>query len=140
MRFILSIPLIAVVMVLYAAFAYTVPEINPDLSVGSVSFDATLPSDAGVFLTFGDIFVLLGLVMFFFEIVKAAKLGPGTIVDHVLSTIAFVIALVVFLLVQPFGTSSFLMLTVMAFIDVLAGFTVSIFSARRDYSVNGDGI
>lgn len=138
MRFFLSIPLIAVVMVIYAAFVYTAPAILPDLSAGSVSFDATLPSGAGLFLTAGDILVLLGLVVFFFEIIKAARLGPGSIVDHMLSTIAFVIALIVFLLVEPFGTSSFLMLTVMAFIDVVAGFTVSIFSARRDYSVNRD--
>jgi hypothetical protein len=139
MRFILAVPLIAVVMVLYAAFAYTVPTLQPDLSVGSVSFDMTLPSGAGLFLTFGDIFVLLGLLAFFFEIIKAARLGPGTIVDHMLSTAAFVVALIVFLLVQEFGTSFFLILTVMAFIDVVAGYTISIFSARRDYSVNRDG-
>lgn len=139
MRFILAVPLIAVVMVIYTAFVYSAAAVNPGLSAISIAYDMTLPSDAGLFLTFGDLLVLLGLVAFFVEIIKAARLGPSTIVDHMLSTATFIVALIVFLLVQAFGTSSFLILTVMALIDVVAGYTVSIFSARRDYSVNRDG-
>jgi hypothetical protein len=53
-----------------------------------------------------------------------------------LSTATFIIALIVFLLVQAFGTPAFLMLTLMALVDVVAGYTVSIFAARRDFSVS----
>jgi hypothetical protein len=134
MRFILAIPLIAVVMVIYTALA-----IDPNFSAGSAFTDMALPSQADLFLTFGDIFVILGLVALFFEILKAARLGPGTIVDHMLSTAVFIIGLIVFLLVPAFGTSAFLLLVIMALIDVVAGYTVSIFSARRDLSVNRDG-
>jgi hypothetical protein len=135
MRFILAVPLIAVVMVIYTALA-----LNPNFSAGSAFMDWVLPSQAELFLTFGDIFVIFGLVALFFEVIKAARLGPGTIVDHMLSTAVFVIALIVFLLVPPFGTPAFLMLTLMALVDVVAGYTVSILSARRDYSVNRDGL
>lgn len=135
MRFILAVPLIAVVMVIYTALA-----LNPNFSAGSAFMDWVLPSTAELFLTFGDVFVIFGLVALFFEVIKAARLGPGTIVDHMLSTAVFVIALIVFLLVPPFGTPAFLMLTLMALVDVVAGYTVSIFSARRDYSVNRDGL
>lgn len=134
MRFILAVPLIAVVMVVYSALA-----IDPDFSAGSAFLDWVLPSEAELFLTFGDIFVMLGLVALFFEVIKSARLGPGTIVDHMLSTAVFIIALIVFLLVPAFGTPAFLLLTLMALVDVVAGYTVSIFSARRDYSVNRDG-
>ena len=99
-----------------------------------------LPSQADLFLTFGDIFVILGLVALFFEIIKAARLGPGTIVDHMLSTAVFIIGLIVFLLVPAFGTSAFLLLVIMTLIDVVAGYTVSIFAARRDFSVTRDGM
>lgn len=133
MRFILAVPLIAVVMVIYTALA-----LDPNFSAGSAFADWVLPSQAELFLTFGDIFVILGLVALFFEIIKSARLGAGTIVDHMLSTATFIVALVVFLLVPPFGTPAFLMLTVMALVDVVAGYTVSIFSARRDFSVGGD--
>ncbi len=135
MRFLLSVPLIAVVMVVYTALA-----INPDFSAGSAFTDWVLPSGAELYLTFGDIFVILGLAALFFEVIKSARLGPGTIVDHILSTAVFVIALIVFLLVQAFGTPAFLMLVLMAFIDVVAGYTISILSARRDLSVNRDGL
>jgi hypothetical protein len=135
MRFILAVPLIAVVMVIYTALA-----LNPNFSAGSAFMDWVLPSQAELFLTFGDIFVIFGLVALFFEVIKAARLGPGTIFDHMLSTAVFVIALIVFLLVPPFGTPAFLMLTLMALVDVVAGYTVSILSARRDYSVNRDGL
>lgn len=135
MRFILAIPLIAVVMVIYTAFA-----LDSTFSAGSAFMDAVLPSEAELFLTFGDIFVMLGLVALFFEIIKSARLGPGTVVDHMLSTTVFVAALIAFILVPAFGTSAFLLLTVIALIDVVAGYTVSIFSARRDYSVNRDGL
>lgn len=135
MRFILAVPLLAVVMVIYTALA-----LNPNFSAGSAFMDWVLPSTAELFLTFGDIFVIFGLVALFFEVIKAARLGPGTIVDHMLSTAVFVIALIVFLLVPPFGTPAFLMLTLMALVDVVAGYTISIFSARRDYSVNRDGL
>ena len=57
MRFILAIPLIAVVMVIYTALA-----IDPNFSAGSAFTDMVLPSQADLFLTFGDIFVILGLV------------------------------------------------------------------------------
>jgi len=133
MRFILAVPLIAVVMVIYTALA-----INPNFSAGSAFMDWVLPSGAELFLTFGDIIVIAGLVALFFEVIKSARLGAGTIIDHMLSTATFIIALIVFLLVQAFGTPAFLMLTVMALVDVVAGYTVSIFSARRDFSVGGD--
>jgi hypothetical protein len=133
MRYILSVPLIAVVMVVYTALA-----IDPNFSAGSAFADWILPSGADFFLTLGDLFVILGLVALFFEVIKSARLGPGTIVDHMLSTATFIVALVVFLLVQAFGTSAFFMLTLMALVDVVAGYTVSIFSARRDFTVGSD--
>jgi hypothetical protein len=133
MRFVLALPLVAVVMVVYTALA-----IDPNFSAGSAFADWVLPSGADFFLTFGDVFIIFGLVALFFEVIKSARLGPGTIVDHMLSTATFIIALIVFLLVQAFGTPAFLMLTLMSLVDVVAGFTVSIFSARRDFTVGGD--
>ena len=35
---------------------------------------------------------MAGLVALFFEIIKAARLGPGTIVDDMLSTATFIVA------------------------------------------------
>ena len=75
MRFILAVPLIAVVMVVYSALA-----IDPNFSAGSAFMDWVLPSGGELFLTFGDVFVILGLVALFFEVIKSARsaLAPSS--------------------------------------------------------------
>ena len=47
--------------------------------------------------------------------------------------------LVCFLLLDICGTATFFILMVMALIDVVAGFSISIFAVRRDYSVDKNG-
>jgi hypothetical protein len=133
MRFARVLPLIAIVMVVYSALA-----VDPNFSAGSAFMDWMLPSGGELFLTFGDLFVILGLLALFFEVIKSAWLGPGTVVDHMLSTVTFMVGLVVFLLVPAFGTPAFLMLTVMALVDVVSGYTISRFWPRRDFSVDDD--
>jgi hypothetical protein len=132
MRHILSIPALAVVILAYNLLDYS----GSMMDTESLYLDQVLPSTAEFYLKIGDMFVLAGLVALFFEIIKAARLGAGTIVDHMLSTATFVVALVEFLLVPFCGTSTFFFLMVMSLIDVVAGFSVSILSARRDYSVS----
>jgi hypothetical protein len=56
--------------------------------------------------------------------------------DHLLSTFVFVAFLVEFLLVKGAAHSIFFTLVVIALIDVLAGFSVSMRSASRDINVN----
>jgi hypothetical protein len=139
MRYILSIPALAVVIVAYNLLDYS----GSMMDTESLYLDQILPSTAEFYLKVGDLFVLAGLIALFFEIIKAARLGAGTIVDHMLSTATFIAALVEFLLVPFCGTSTFFFLMVMALIDVVAGFSVSILSARRDYSVShndGNGL
>jgi hypothetical protein len=132
MRHFLSIPALAVVILAYNLLDYS----GSMMDTESLYLDQVLPSTAEFYLKIGDMFVLAGLVALFFEIIKAARLGAGTIVDHMLSTATFVVALVEFLLVPFCGTSTFFFLMVMSLIDVVAGFSVSILSARRDYSVS----
>jgi hypothetical protein len=132
MRYILSIPALAVVILVYNLLDYS----GSMMDTESLYLDQILPSTTEFYLKVGDIFILAGLIALFFEIIKAARLGAGTIVDHMLSTATFVVALVEFLLVPFCGTSTFFFLMVMSLIDVVAGFSVSILSARRDYSVS----
>lgn len=134
MTYIMSFPVLALVII-----AYLVIGMGGGLMLDADIYSVTLASGAELYLRAGDLFTLAGLVALFFEMLKAARAGTGTIIDHMLSTVAFVVALVCFLLVDYCGTSSFFLLTVMALIDVVAGFSVSIFASRRDYSINRDG-
>lgn len=85
----------------------------------------------------GDLMIALGLFLLFFEIVKATRVGADTIIDHLLSTLVFIAYLVEFLLVKSAANSVFFLLMAITFVDVVAGFTVSIRSASRDVNVGG---
>jgi hypothetical protein len=62
---------------------------------------------AKFYLKVSDFFITAGLVAVF-EIIKAARLGAGTMVDHMLSTVTFIVALVEEFLLVPFcGTAAF---------------------------------
>jgi hypothetical protein len=130
MTYIMSIPVLAVVFA-----AYLVLGAGGGMMLDGDVYYGTLASGATFALRAGDLFILAGLVALFFEMLKAARAGRGTIVDHMLSTAVFVGALVCFLLVDYCGTASFFLLTVMALIDVVAGFSISIFATRRDFSM-----
>jgi len=88
-------------------------------------------------LSTGDLLLLIGLVFLFIEMVKAAGSGTATIMNHALSMLVFVIALAMFLLLPLFATSTFFLLMMMALLDTLAGFVITIVAARRDLAVAG---
>ncbi|MER8825926.1 hypothetical protein NKH73_03180 [Mesorhizobium sp. M0938] len=91
----------------------------------------------GVFsMTLGDLIVLIGLILFFVEIVKSTRTTSASIMDHLLSTFVFVAFLVEFLLVKGAAHSVFFTLMVIALVDVLAGFSVSMRAATRDINMN----
>ena len=88
-------------------------------------------------MTLGDLLITLGLFLLFFEIMKSTRIGASSIIDHLLSTFVFIAYLVEFLVVQSAAHAVFFILMVITFVDVVAGFSVSIRSASRDVSVGG---
>jgi hypothetical protein len=127
--FLSAIPLLAFVVIAYVAFAwagadFTLPRFTP-----------TLPSGGVWQITLGDMLLTVALIVLFFEVVKSARTGGNSVVDHALSMIVFIVCLILFLVWQRAATSLFFLITVISLIDVIAGFSVTIRSARRDYSV-----
>ena len=90
-------------------------------------------------MNMGDLMVSLGLFLLFFEIIKATRVGANSIIDHLLSTFVFIAFLVEFLLVGAASHSVFFILMMIALVDVLAGFVVSVRSATRDVNVGHGG-
>ncbi len=99
---------------------------------------ATLP-DATVHwvVSFGDLLILLSLILLFIELLKSTSTGTAAIFNHALSMLVFIICLVEFLLHPAFATSAFFIIMVMALLDVLAGVVVTIIAARRDVEFAG---
>jgi len=108
-----------------------------------VVFHVGMPSGNIWKPTWGDITVLIGLVVLYIELFKSTRTTKISIVDHTLSTITFVAYLVVWMIfpwsIGGKGDSTFLFLAVMSFIDVIAGFTITIAAARRDFMMGGKG-
>jgi hypothetical protein len=99
----------------------------------------TIPMVSGVVwsLTAGDLMLVLGLGCLFFEVLKSTNTGRSSVVEHMLSTLMFVVFLVEFLLVGYCASSVFFILMMMTLVDVVGGFTVSITSAGRDVNMGG---
>ncbi len=83
-------------------------------------------------VTLSDGILVLSLVFLFAELLKSTGVGAASITNHALSLLVFVLGLVEFLMFPAFATSLFFLVTLMALLDVLAGFIVTIMAARRD--------
>ncbi len=129
-----SFPLFAVLWIAYNLFAFVLG----DGDISKTLFSVDLPSTATWNVSIGDIFLLTGIAFLYVEIFKATRTTAGSILDHVLSMIVFVGMLIQFILSAKAGNTTFAALTLMALVDVVAGFTVSIISARRDFGFGGN--
>jgi hypothetical protein len=75
-------------------------------------------------ITFSDALLAFGLLLLFFEVVKSARPGAKYFTDHLLSFIVFGAFAAEFLMLRDFANSTFFLLTLMAFTDVIAGIAI----------------
>jgi hypothetical protein len=127
MQFAVAFPFLIIVVLVYNLIVFL-----SETALGDTVLSVSMMSGAVLRLTTGDLVILLGLVVLFIEVMKSARSTSSTILDHMLSTVVFIVALVEFLVVHQAGTAVFLIVTTICFIDVVAGYTVSIRAARRD--------
>lgn len=85
----------------------------------------------------GDLVVVVSLGLLFVEVVKATRTTAVEVINHALSMLVFIVALVEFITLPAFATSPFFFLVIMALFDIVAGFTISIVAAKRDLGVAG---
>lgn len=130
-----AIPLFIVPFVLYNLLL-----LGSDVSatLNAALFTADLMSGAHWVFSTHDAFVVGGVLVLYIEIFKSTGTGMSSVIDHTLSVLVFIAFLVEFLLVAGAGTSTFFVLSLMSLLDVIAGFTVSIVAARRDFAFGGD--
>ncbi|KQY36513.1 MULTISPECIES: hypothetical protein [Rhizobium/Agrobacterium group] len=98
-------------------------------------FSMTMLSGAIWTMSMGDLTIVIALVLLFVEILKATRISSKALMDHLLSMVLFIVFLVEFLLVANAATHVFFILMTICFIDVIAGFSVSMRTAGRDVSI-----
>ncbi|MCJ8324908.1 MAG: hypothetical protein HRU29_09865 [Rhizobiales bacterium] len=129
MRYILAIPSLVFV---FAVLNYCI-FMGIDLTAKLTQFD--MISGQVLEVNFGDILILVGLLCLFVDILKSVRTSVGSVIEHAFSTILLIAAIVEFLMLKQAGTMVFLVITFMMLIDVVGGYSVTIGTARRDFSM-----
>ncbi len=106
--FLLNIP--------FSDTVFTIPLVS-ELTMPPV-FERSMP------VTLGDLLVAIGMLLLYVEVVKAARPGGRTIMDHVLALILFLAMAAELVLVPRAATSVLLLLTVLGFVDLIAGLSI----------------
>lgn len=130
---------IAYVLIIYGSKLFGTGTQPIDALLQDVLVSLTLPSSEVWNLRVGDLIVIFGLICLGVESIKSTGIGTTAMTNHILSFIIFVGALLLFLLVDGFGTTTFFLLTAMTLVDSLAGMLVGIITARRDIGI-GHGV
>jgi len=142
-RFFTVFPLMIIPVVLYNIMAIsgstlsTLEAVRTRLDTDFLS----LPMASGTVwhITPGHALTMVALLMLFIELLKSTGIGRAAIMNHGFSLMLFVVCLIEFLLLPAFSTSVFFLITMMALLDVMAGFVVSLSAAKRDFGFSGGG-
>jgi hypothetical protein len=129
--FLINFPLMLVPFAVYNFFIF-----GQDANLWDrPAFQIQMMSGATFVLGLGQCLIVVGLLLLFVEIIKATRHGVSSIVDHLLSTLVFIAFVVEFLLVGRAATATFFILMTMTFVDVIAGYSVSIRNSSRDLTI-----
>ena len=131
--FILGFPLLLVPFAIYNIVAFLMPGVSWTGTLTTVH----MMSGGDWTMSAGDMLIVLSILLLFGEMMKSTRIGIRTVVDHGLSLLLFLAIVAEFLLVRQAASSTFFILLVISFIDVMGGFAVTLRSAQRDLTVEG---
>src|SRR5208282_3629257 len=106
-------PLLLIIIVVYNFLAFGGWAVgNHNLEPFLQSHYVTIPVVSGDKWAFSlaDLFMLVALVLLFVEVVKATRTTSREIINHALSMVTFVVALIEFIALKGFATSTFFFL------------------------------
>ena len=128
----IGFPLLVIPFAIYnvLAFPSLFPSVTLTSEVPGVQFH--LPSGVDWKFYTGDLLITFAIFILYVEILKATRLGRRNVLDHTLSIVLFVILVAEFVTIKQAATSTFFLLMVISFVDVIGGFAVSVRVARRD--------
>ncbi|MBR1126532.1 hypothetical protein JQ628_33775 [Bradyrhizobium lablabi] len=125
-------PLLLIPLAIYNCVAFLMPTV----SFTEPLFKIPLVSGVEWPVTLSDVLIALGIVLLLLEVIKGARPGAKFLTDHLLSFIVFAAAAAEFVLWPKFGTSTFLLLTLLSLVDFLTG--ISLRTRRRAVLVYED--
>jgi hypothetical protein len=137
-----AVPLIVFALLFYNAIVFfpmfLAGGASPGQVLGTRLFEIGMIHGTPWEFTRGDFVVLLVLALLFVELLKSTYTTAVSLLDHGLSMLVFIACLVEFLMVKQAASSVFFFITVASLIDVIAGYTIGIRTARRDLQIGSD--
>ena len=135
-KFISAVPLFGMLLLGYFVVIASLQHFYPEVNVLEARIHGfKLPSEKIWNLQVRDLVIFFGLFILYIELFKATKATDTTIYEHILSLFVFLAYLLIFLYAPVGADSTFVVLGLMSFIDVVAGLTITITAARKDLSV-----
>jgi len=125
MKYIIAFPALAIVIAAYLLMAS-----GGGMMIDGDAYSTTLMSGVEMTLRGGDFFVIAGLVALCVEMMKLAGGGLICNLRHSLAIVTFIVAAGAFVLLDYAGTPSFLMLTIMSLVVILANGVASFGNSR----------
>jgi len=86
-------------------------------------------------VTVKELFLIVGALALFIEVAKAATSRSFGATETLLSFVVAVVFVVMFFMVPWAQNPTFLILSLMSFIDATGGFIIELNAARRDFSI-----
>jgi hypothetical protein len=127
-----AFPLLLIPFAIYNMIVFLLP----GLSLTAPLFSVRMLSGADMNFSISDLLLVFAILLLFIEVMKSTRTGTRSIVDHMLSLLLFIVMMGEFIISPLAATSTFLILTVVCLVDVIAGFSITIRAAQRDVSVD----
>ena len=134
--YLIGIPLLLLPFAIYNIVAFLMPGVSWTAPV----FSMHMVSGVDWTMSAGELLIAFAILMLFGEMMKSTRIVMRTVIDHGLSLILFLGMLIEFILVPQTSTATFFILLVLSFVDVLGGFVVTLRSAQRDLSIEGNSL
>jgi hypothetical protein len=128
-----ALPFLAIVVILYNVIV-----LFTNVSLDGDVFKVGLPSGADWNVTTAHMLISLAVILLFIELLIATASRAMSMLNHGLSMVVFIVCVLEFVLVRGCGTSVFFIITLINLIDVVAGYSISIVTARRDIALGHD--
>ena len=129
----IGFPLLLIPFAIFNIIAFLMPGVSWNAPLTQVH----MASGVEWTMAAGDLLIAFAVLLLFVEMLKSTRIGIRTVVDHSLSLLVFLAMGVEFILVPQASTSTFFLLLVISFVDVIGGFAVTLRSAQRDLTIEG---
>jgi hypothetical protein len=117
--YLIAFPLLLIPFALYNMIAFLL-----NMPFTDTVFAIPLMREERLPVTTGDLLVIFGMLLIYIEVLKAARFASKSAMDYLLAFLLFAAMAAELFMVPQVATPTLLMLTVLAFVDLVSGLSL----------------